>query len=657
MKKVYSLFSALLCFVIMANAQSQMGEIRGKVMDSKTKKPIDYASITIELNGVVKATTLSEDDGSYIVKTLQPGEYTIKVTYVGYRNYVVTDVDVISDQITFQNLPMESTEEGQKLQEVVIKRKKPLVDPDQRGATRTSKELMALPQRNANAVAGITAGVDSRAGGTPNFRGARSDGTAYYVDGQRVYGSLGVPQNAIDQIQIITGGTPAQYGDFIGGAIALSTKAPSRNWTGGAEYITSSPFSKYLDNSNYNELQTFISGPIKIINKGKGDKERVLFGFSLSSDAVFQRDSRLPASNIYTLTDAKQKEINNTPLVPQSTGGFINKGEYLTSADLKQVDYRQNAASYRVNIQGNFVYQPANNITVKLGYAGDYSRGRNFNYYYSLMNGDNNSLSTSFTGRVYLQFTQRFNEKSAEEAKKSLVSNAFYSVRLSYENNYAEVMDANYEHDLFSYGYIGKFQSYSTPFYQNVRKGYGDSADKYVLADGRVLTLTSYAKQVGSFDTLLTFQQANINTVRGNYTKEVMDYTASQGGRISSSSQLRALNGLINGDNPNSVYSSLWGSAGTQTQGTYQKSNRETVQLYVMSEASVGSRRNPKSKHDFQFGINFEQQFVRGYAISGSGLWNLMRLITNNQFVGLDSSNPIVGFDANGVFINRQNTR
>ena len=54
-----------LCFV--ANAQSQLGEIRGKVLDSKTKKPLDYASITIELNGIVKATALTDDDGAFIV--------------------------------------------------------------------------------------------------------------------------------------------------------------------------------------------------------------------------------------------------------------------------------------------------------------------------------------------------------------------------------------------------------------------------------------------------------------------------------------------------------------------------------------------------------------------------------------------------------------
>lgn len=48
------------------------------------------------------------------------------------------------------------------------------------------QQLMSLPQRNINSIAGTVAGVDSRNGQIPNIRGARQDGTAYYIDGVRV---------------------------------------------------------------------------------------------------------------------------------------------------------------------------------------------------------------------------------------------------------------------------------------------------------------------------------------------------------------------------------------------------------------------------------------------------------------------------------------
>lgn len=52
--------------------------------------------------------------------------------------------------------------------------------------TINSNTLLRLPQRNVNAIAATIAGVDSRAGETPNIFGARADGTAYYVDGVRL---------------------------------------------------------------------------------------------------------------------------------------------------------------------------------------------------------------------------------------------------------------------------------------------------------------------------------------------------------------------------------------------------------------------------------------------------------------------------------------
>jgi hypothetical protein len=53
--------------------------------------------------------------------------------------------------------------------------------------TFTSGELLSLPQRNINSIVGTVAGVVSVDGNTPNINGARADGTAYCIDGVRVY--------------------------------------------------------------------------------------------------------------------------------------------------------------------------------------------------------------------------------------------------------------------------------------------------------------------------------------------------------------------------------------------------------------------------------------------------------------------------------------
>jgi len=656
MKKVYSFLTAFFAFCLLAGAQSQLGEIRGKVLDGKTKKPMDFVSIQLELNGIVKAKVFSDEDGDYLIKPLQPGEYTIKATYIGYQNVVINDVTVISDQSTFQNITMTPNDQGQTLQTAVIRRPKPLVDPNGKGGKEfSSKELMRLGTRNTNMVANLTAGVDARSGGTPNIRGARADGTAYFIDGVRVQaGSFALPQNAIDQIQVITSGTPAQYGDFTGGVIAATTKAPSKNWIRVVEFVTASPFYKWAgDNSHFNQLEGFISGPLKIVNKGR-DNERVLLGFSFGTNINYALDGRLPAVDMYRVRPEVLDRIKAQPLTRTSTGGFVPSGEFLTKGDLERIDQRQNVAAYGVNIQGNFAFQPSNNISIRVGYQGNFNRGRGFNFTNSLMNYDMNQLNISYGGRIYAQFIQNFAKKEEDKTKKQTVSGFYYTARLSYEFAFAESMNAEFQRDLFKYGYVGQFKSYSANAYGRVFKDFGEQPDTFVYVDRngqtRTLSLTNYMRNFGQFDTAYLFTPSNINQVKSNYTQTIYDYYASRGQNVTSASQLRGLNGLLNGDEPIGVYSNLWASPGA-LQGNYSKSLAEIYTFYLMSEASVAPPKNPKAKHDLQFGFTYEQQFRRSYGINANALWTLGRQFTNNQFQGLDSNNYTLKFDQYGNFL------
>ncbi|MCU0422907.1 MAG: carboxypeptidase regulatory-like domain-containing protein [Bacteroidia bacterium] len=656
MKKVYSLFMLLLAFCLGANAQSQLGEIRGKVTDGSTKKPMELVSITLELNGIVKARVYSDDDGDYIIKPLSPGNYTVKVSFIGYDNVTIDEVTVISDQVTYQNITMNP--KGQTLREVVIKRRRPLVDPDNLGNTITSQTLMRLPQRSANMVANLTAGVDARAGGTPNIRGARADGTAYYIDGVRVQaGSVAVPQAAIDQIQTITSGTPAQFGDFTGGVIAINTRAPSKTWMRSVEFISASPFFGWAgDNSNFNQFEGYVAGPLLMANKGR-DNERVLLGFSFAGNIIYSQDGRPSAVDMYRANDAAQARIERTPLTRTSTGGFVPSGEFLTKSDLVKVDQRQNVANYAVNIQGNLAFQPSSSTSIRIGYQGNHSRGRNFSFANSLLNADNNQLSVFYGGRVYAQFTQTFAKKQQEgekeKPKPQTVSNFYYTVRASYEVSFNESMNPEFQRDFFNYGYLGTFTTYQARTFGRVGRGFGQQPDAfgYQKPDGTTDTiyLSSYVRNFGLVDTAYTFQPGDINTVRGNYTQVIYDFFGSQGQNVRSLSQLRGLGGLINGDQPLGIYSNMWSSPGT-LQGNYSKNMAEVLSLYVMSEATVAPKKNPKAKHDLQFGMMIEQQYRRGYGLNANGLWSLSRLLVNNQFQGLDSAAYTLKFDQFGNF-------
>jgi hypothetical protein len=143
MKKVYSFLVALMAICMVANAQSQLGELRGKIIDSKTKKPVDYASIQLKLNGIIKAQVKSDDDGDFIIKPLQPGDYTLEVSSIGYQGQSISGISVISDQATYQNVSLVPSG-GKELETVVIKSKKYLLTVKEKvGVPKPQKKLCA----------------------------------------------------------------------------------------------------------------------------------------------------------------------------------------------------------------------------------------------------------------------------------------------------------------------------------------------------------------------------------------------------------------------------------------------------------------------------------------------------------------------------------
>ena len=68
--------------------------INGKLFDSQTKSTLAGAGISIE--NTFK-TTVSNDKGSFEIRNLKKGIYTIKISYMGYQPYTDT-IELSSDK-------------------------------------------------------------------------------------------------------------------------------------------------------------------------------------------------------------------------------------------------------------------------------------------------------------------------------------------------------------------------------------------------------------------------------------------------------------------------------------------------------------------------------------------------------------------------------
>ena len=71
-----------------------MGKVAGTLVDSISKKPLDYASVSIfratgtaPINGV-----LTDEKGNFKLDGIHPGSYKLRITYVGYPDKFVTGV-------------------------------------------------------------------------------------------------------------------------------------------------------------------------------------------------------------------------------------------------------------------------------------------------------------------------------------------------------------------------------------------------------------------------------------------------------------------------------------------------------------------------------------------------------------------------------------
>ncbi len=113
MKPIY-IFVALL-FVV-CNIYSQNAIIRGKVYNEVNNEPIPFANVVIQ--GTTTGTT-TDFDGKFEIKDLTPNLYNIIVSYIGFENKLIAEVQVSSARPAFLNIGL--TETSKQLDVVEIK--------------------------------------------------------------------------------------------------------------------------------------------------------------------------------------------------------------------------------------------------------------------------------------------------------------------------------------------------------------------------------------------------------------------------------------------------------------------------------------------------------------------------------------------------------
>src|SRR5436190_22799711 len=112
------LLALMAMLMVSAVSWAQTGSIKGKVIDQATKEPIPFANVVAEMNGTMVAGDQTDFDGNFHIKPLNPGEYDVKVSIVGYGTKMVAKVVVSVDKITFLDKGELNLSKGVEMKEV-----------------------------------------------------------------------------------------------------------------------------------------------------------------------------------------------------------------------------------------------------------------------------------------------------------------------------------------------------------------------------------------------------------------------------------------------------------------------------------------------------------------------------------------------------------
>jgi Carboxypeptidase regulatory-like domain/TonB-dependent Receptor Plug Domain len=618
--------------------------IYGRILDDK-KQPAINVTVRAISGGIVKGGAVSDYDGKYEIKPLEGGLYDLIVTSIEFDSITLTGISLANNDDLEQNFKVGKTTSTLLPGATKIAYKKPLVGSLTN--VKTAEEIKQMPTTQVADVAALSAGShQTQRGAEINMGGSRVEGTVYVIDGvtvQYVGGNrsgVDMAQNSVEQIEVISSGIEAKYGDVAGGVINITTKGVSKEIKGNLTLEHS------IDGYNNNFISAGISGPLykkTIIGEDGTKTKKPVMGFALNAEYHDDQD-RYPA---YIRTPVLNSSVLNDMVTNPLHAVIDNTGQakvhyasdYVTP---DQITYQQVAPNntlkeFRAN--GKIDFQPTDLMHVVVGGRMDYVSMDLYNVADALFAPTAIPKQNNFNGSGYIRFTQKFGK--ANDTVKSIISNAYYTLQADFQQESSETQNNTWKKDYFSIGYNGKFTVKQQPIYSN-------TSDSLLNSWGKTNPVGTVV--AGTEVTGISYTPSDMNPTLANYNKQL--FSLLNGNIFQSLQQVQSYSGLLNGDEPGATYSisgsPMYASPGA-TYGGYSifRSNQYGLTVDASFDLTTG-----KIRHSIQFGGYYQQRVISDFGVSAAGstgsptqsIWTLARLYANSISNGgliLDKQNPI----------------
>lgn len=217
--------------------KSQTGTLRGTIIDLETGETLIGATVLVD--GTSKGT-ITDFDGNYTL-ILEPGTYTIKISFISYETKVFPDVVIKADEVSIldANLGVATSELGEVVVEARLRRKTEaaMMVMQKKSASLldgiSSEQMSKLADSDAASALKRVTGVSVQGGKYVFVRGLGDRYTKITLNGAEIPGldpekntvQMDIfPSNIIENIVVHKTFTPDLPGESTGGHVDVVTK-------------------------------------------------------------------------------------------------------------------------------------------------------------------------------------------------------------------------------------------------------------------------------------------------------------------------------------------------------------------------------------------------------------------------------------------------
>ncbi|NNK90605.1 MAG: TonB-dependent receptor, partial [Saprospiraceae bacterium] len=264
---------------------AQEGSIRGHVYDSETGEPVIYANVILE--GTTYGTN-TDENGLYNLVGIPIGEYTLKVSFIGYEE-LKQDVEFKKNSINYYKINLNPGGINIGVIDISAERQQARTEVRVSKIKVSKKQIKALPSTGGEAdilqylqvIPGVISTGDQ--GGQLFIRGGSPVQNKILLDGLTIYNpfhSIGFfstfETEVIRNVDVLTGAFNAEHGGRISAIVDISTREGNKKRFGGQ--VSASPFM----------VKGIIEGPLAKMKDDKGS----LSMFLTSKKSIIENTSK-----------------------------------------------------------------------------------------------------------------------------------------------------------------------------------------------------------------------------------------------------------------------------------------------------------------------------------------------------------------------------